>query len=94
MFLSLYRWVPNTKVGWSGPLVGAFLAAFAWEVAASVFAWYLGSGLVQYELIYGSLGTVVALMLWIYIGSLITLFGAHLGAAVEQDVSGDVLDNR
>jgi uncharacterized BrkB/YihY/UPF0761 family membrane protein len=34
-------------------------------------------------LIYGSLGTVVALLLWVYISSLIVLFSAHLGAAID-----------
>jgi len=84
MFLSLYCWVPNTEVKWSGVIGGALVAAFAWEVVASAFAWYLSSGLARYELVYGSLGAVVALMFWIYISSLITLFGAYLGAAINQ----------
>ena len=83
-FLGLYRWVPNAQVRWPAALWGALVAASAWEVAANAFTWFLGSGLVQYELVYGSLGTVVALMLWIYVGSLITLFGAHLSAAIAQ----------
>ncbi len=84
MFLSLYRWVPHTKVKWSQAMWGAVVATLAWQLAASVFAWFLHSGLVQYQLIYGSLGTVVALMLWIYLCSWIALFGAHLSVAVAQ----------
>lgn len=84
MFLNLYRWVPHTKVKWSQAMWGALVATLAWQLAASVFAWFLRSGLAQYQLIYGSLGTVVALMLWIYLCSWITLFGAHLSAAVAQ----------
>jgi len=38
---------------------------------------------VQYELVYGSLSTVVALMFWIYLISSITLFGAHLSAVID-----------
>jgi len=82
VFLSLYRWVPNTAVKWSAAMRGAVVATFLWEVAARAFAWYLGSGLVHYEFIYGSLGTVVTLMLWIYISGWIALFGAHLSAAI------------
>jgi membrane protein len=82
--LGLYRWVPNTKVRWSEAFWGALVATPAGEIATSGFSWYLSSGIVQYELVYGSLGTVVALMLWIYIGVLITLFGAHLSAAVTR----------
>ena len=59
-------------------------AAAGWEIITLGFTWYLGSGLVQYELVYGSLGTIVGLMFWIYLGSLITLFGAHLTATLSQ----------
>ncbi len=82
VFLALYHWAPNTKVPWLAALWGAAFATTGWELTTRGFTWYLSSGLVQYELIYGSLGTVVVLMLWIYLGSMITLFGAHLSAAV------------
>lgn len=82
--LGLYRWVPNAKVEWSEAFWGALVTAPAGEIATGGFVWYLSSGIVHYELVYGSLGTIVALMLWIYIGALITLFGAHLSAAVAR----------
>ncbi len=87
-FLGLYRWVPNTKVRWSEAFWGALIATPAGEIATNSFSWYLSSGVVRYELIYGSLGTVVALMLWIYISVLIALFGAHLSAAVTRHGRG------
>jgi membrane protein len=80
----LYRWVPNTKVRWSEALVGALVAVLGVEVTTIAFAWYLGSGLAGYELVYGSLGAILALMLWIYLNGLIALFGAHLSAAVAE----------
>lgn len=83
-FLGLYRWVPNTTVAWRVALWGALVAALGWEASTIAFTWYVGSGLVQYELLYGSLGTVIAMMLWIYLGSLITLFGAHLSVAISR----------
>jgi membrane protein len=83
-FLGIYRWIPNTKVAWIEALWGAFVAALGWELTTIGFTWYLGSRWGQFELIYGSLGTIIGLMLWVYIGSLITLFGAHLAAAVAH----------
>ncbi len=83
MFLMLYRWVPNIEVPWKPALWGAALASLAWELAKQGFAWYLSSGLAKYDLVYGSLGTVVALMFWIYIGSWIVFFGAYLSAVVS-----------
>ena len=84
LFLALYRWVPNEDVPWKAALSAALVVALAWEVAANAFAWYVSSGLATYQIVYGSLGTVVALMFWIYLSSWIILFGAHLGAAVTR----------
>ena len=84
LFFGLYRWVPNTVVKWFEAFWGALIAASAWQITTSAFAWYLSSGLARYELVYGSLGAVVALMFWIYLGSWVALFGAHLSAAIAQ----------
>jgi membrane protein len=84
LFLALYRWVPNEEVPWRAAFSAALVVALAWEIAANAFAWYVSSGLAKYQIVYGSLGTVVALMFWIYLSSWIILFGAHLGAAVAR----------
>lgn len=84
MFLALYLWAPSVEVEWKAAFWGALVAALAWEITKGAFAWYVSSGLVQYELIYGSLGTVVALMFWIYLSSWIALFGAHLSVAIAR----------
>jgi membrane protein len=60
------------------------IASLAWKAVIAGFGWYLGSGFGQYQLVYGSLGTIVAFLFLIYIISLITLFGAHLSAAIES----------
>jgi membrane protein len=84
MFLSLYRWMPNTRVAWRGALWGAGVVTVLWLMAGQAFVWYLGSGLARYELVYGSIGAVIVLMLWIYVTSWVTLAGAHLTAAICQ----------
>jgi membrane protein len=88
LFLALYRWVPDVEVEWRAALWAALIIALAWETAANAFTWYLGSGLARYRIVYGSLGTVVALMFWIYLSSWIILFGAHLSAAVSRHIHG------
>jgi membrane protein len=84
VFLLLYWWIPNTSVKWSEANWGAMVAASAWEINRAGFIWYLNSGLAKYQLIYGSLGALVALILWIYLSSLIVLFGAHLSAVLAH----------
>jgi len=84
LFLALYRWVPNTKVHRNASLFGALVASVAWKIATSGFGWYMNSGLSRYSLIYGSLGTIVALLFLIFLLSVIALFGAHLCAAIDR----------
>ena len=58
-------------------------ASAAWKIATTGFAWYVTSGFGRYQLVYGSLGAVVALLFLIYLIAMITLFGAHLSAAIN-----------
>lgn len=82
--LWLYRWLPNTEVLWSEAACGALIGSTGTVVATLGFSWYLrsGSGLTNYNLVYGSLGTIVALMFWIYLLNFIILFGAHLSSSI------------
>ncbi len=81
-FAILYKWTPNRPVPWRAALVGAIPAGVAWEAAKAVFAWYLSTYAVRnFSLVYGSLGAVVALLLWIYLSAVILLLGAALCAA-------------
>lgn len=84
MFLILYRWVPTADVGWRAALWGTGVTTLAWQVAQIGFTRFLQSGLANYELVYGSLGTVVALLFWVYISAVIVLVGAHLTAAIDR----------
>jgi membrane protein len=84
VLLSLYRWVPSPSVKWRAALWGSFIAAIALRLATGAFLWFLGSGLVHYERVYGSLGAIVALLFWIYLSAQIVLFGAHLCAAIGR----------
>lgn len=84
MFTVAYRWIPNTTVRWRAALGGALWTSVAWELAKRLFSLYLSSGIVRYEILYGSLGTVLALMFWIYVSCTIILLGAHLTASIDQ----------
>lgn len=84
LFLALYRWVPTKDVRPKATLWGALTASITWEIAIMGFSAYIKSGFGQYQLIYGSLGAIVALLFLIYILSSIVLFGAHLSAAIDH----------
>jgi membrane protein len=84
MFWALYQWVPTVAVSRKASFFGSLIAGVAWVLLNNGFTWYLSSGLSQYQLIYGSLGTIVALLFWVYLTAMIVLIGAHLTASIQK----------
>jgi membrane protein len=80
--LILYWWLPRTKVRWKEAAWGALFGSIGISIVTTGFTWFLESGLSNYNLVYGSLGAIVALLFWIYMLSLIIFAGAHLSAAI------------
>ena len=82
-----------TVVYWAAPDVeqrfdfvtpGAFVAVLAWFAASLGFDFYVRN-IGNYDRVYGSVGTVVVLLLYFFLSSLILLFGAELNAALEHN---------
>jgi membrane protein len=78
-FVLLYRALPHRATRLSHVWPGALLAALLFELAKAGFATYLTSA-VRYQVVYGSLGGVIALLFWVYISANILLFGAEVAA--------------
>jgi membrane protein len=70
--------VPRTQP-WHSVLPGAVLATALWLISTALFGWYL-QHYADYSVIYGSLGVGIALLLWMYIISLVVLIGAEFNA--------------
>ncbi len=70
--------VPRTQ-RWHTVLPGASLATGLWFSATLLFGWYLRH-YADYSIIYGSLGAAIALLVWMYMISLVVLMGAEFNA--------------
>jgi membrane protein len=70
--------VPRTQP-WHSVLPGATLATAMWFAATALFGWYL-QRYADYSIIYGSLGVGIALLVWMYMISLVILVGAEFNA--------------
>ena len=70
--------VPRTQ-HWHSVLPGAILATGMWLLATLLFGWYL-QRFADYSIIYGSLGAGIALLVWMYMISLVILMGAEFNA--------------
>lgn len=77
IFLSIYIFIPNTKVSFKHALLPALVISFAFQA----FQYLYISGQIwvtQYNAIYGSFAALPLLLLWLQVSWLITLFGAEL----------------
>jgi membrane protein len=70
--------VPRTQP-WHSVLPGAALATAMWLISTALFGWYL-QHYADYSVIYGSLGLGIALLVWMYLISLVVLIGAEFNA--------------
>lgn len=70
--------VPRTQP-WHSVMPGAVLATAMWLLSTALFGWYL-QHYADYSIIYGSLGVGIALLLWMYLISLVVLIGAEFNA--------------
>ena len=87
IFLMIYKFVPNTVTHWRYIWPGALLAAFAFEVSKGFFVFYLDH-FANFEAVYGSLGSVVVLLLWTYVSSLTLIIGAEFTSEYERMLKG------
>lgn len=74
-FLILYRYMPNAKVTFGDVWLGALGASIAFVGAMWGFVWYVKTFPV-YNVVYGSVGAIMALLTWVYVSAIILLFGA------------------
>jgi YihY family inner membrane protein len=80
LFFSLVYWsLPSAKLRWREMLPGAILASVLWEVAKSAFTVYL-SRLPLFNVIYGSMATIAAFLIWAYLSGCIVLYCGELNA--------------
>jgi membrane protein len=87
-FSFFYTILPSTHVAWLEVLPAALLTAMAWQVAQMVFTLYLGT-FATYNLVYGSVAAVIALLLWSYMSGMIILLGAELAVQYARRRRGE-----
>lgn len=79
----VYRYGPNrtcVRMRWLTP--GSLLVLVLWAGASIAFSFYL-SNFGNYNEVYGSIGAVIALLMWLYISAFLVLLGAGLNVELE-----------
>lgn len=79
----MYYFGPNRRQRWRNVWPGALLATALWLITTQAFAWYV-SHLAQYNVLYGSIGGVIAMLVWMYLLAAIALLGCEFNAERER----------
>jgi len=87
-----YRLLPRVRISIKDVWPAAFSAAILWEASKRGFVWYLTDH-AEYQQIYGSISTVLVLMIWAYVSSLILSWGAELTSEIWKERRKRELDN-
>lgn len=79
LLLSLYMYTPNHRLRVRDVFPGAIVATFGWISASVIFSYYANT-YINYRLLYGSIGGIIALLSWLYLSSMVILIGAEVNA--------------
>jgi membrane protein len=80
---TMFYFGPYRKQRWALVWPGAFLATLLWFGTTLGFGWYVRH-MAHYNVMYGSLGTGIALLVWMYLVSLIAMLGCEFNAECER----------
>lgn len=83
LVLLLYTLVPYARRPWKELLPGALVAALLFELGKALFVLYLNN-ISSLQAVYGSLTSVIVLLLWLYFSARVLLFGAELIATRRE----------
>jgi membrane protein len=83
IFLILFKVIPNTKTWWRHIWVGAVFTALLFEIGRIAFLFYIDN-FGNYQMVYGTIGSVIALLIWIYYSAIIVILGAELTAEYSR----------
>jgi membrane protein len=85
----LYYASPNVRLrGFRWVTPGSVVALVSWIVASAAFAFYVAN-FGSYNKTYGTLGGLIALLVWMWITNLAILFGHQLNAERERSLELD-----
>ena len=86
---ALYAMSQDRRQPVSSIVPGAVAALAAWLAVSIGFSFYV-ENFANYTIVYGTLGAVVVLMVWLYLTATILIMGAELNAALRTARSGGI----
>lgn len=75
LFAMIFKWLPDVKIAWRDVWLGAFITAVLFNIGKGLLGIYVGRS--SFASVYGAVGSLVVMLLWIYYSSQILFFGAQ-----------------
>lgn len=82
LFILLYCIAPNKKLRCKEVYIGTIFAVVGWIMVSSLFSYYVDH-FGNYSAIYGRIGGIIVLMIWLYLSSMILILGGEINAILE-----------
>ena len=83
LFSAIYKIMPVVRISPMRALIGGFVAALLWEITRFILVYYFAN-ISFVNVIYGSLATLIVVLLSLEIGAVILLLGAQVIAELER----------
>lgn len=83
----MYYYGPNRRQQWKYVWPGSILATIGWLFSTVLFAWYVRN-IANYNVMYGSVGAVIAMLVWMYVLAVVALIGCEFNAVRERLFEG------
>ena len=77
----LYALAQDDRQPWRNIWPGTLAALAAWMALSWLYAFYVDN-IANYSLLYGSIGTVIALLIWLNMSSVVLIMGAELNGTI------------
>jgi membrane protein len=92
LFAAIFKVLPDAKIEWKDVGMGAVVTAGLFVLGKFALSWYLGREATSSS--YGSAGSLVIILLWIYYSATILLFGAEFTQVHARIRGRDIMPNR
>ena len=79
-----YKFAPSRALPFRASWPAALIATILLKAGQWLFGWYLNTGFGNFNAIYGTFGTIMALMLWIYFSGVMIILSCCFAAVVYQ----------
>ena len=91
LFGIIFKVLPDARIKWKNVMVGAIATAILFMIGKFGIGFYLGHS--NLGIVYGTAGSIIIVMLWVYYSAVILYFGAEFTKVYAKRYGGEIVPN-